>query len=146
MHLKNNSVLTLFILLAGLCAAQPKVSLTGPEQARPGAGTGLVLKIERNGVQGIVRFIQEMPAGWEIIPSFEPFPGVSVEDGFHKAVWLSFPLADTVVYSYLLRIPPTENKTVILKGRLEYFENGKLVSFNVPAFEVKLRRHFSRFL
>lgn len=145
MLLKNNSLLALTVFLCSICAAQPKVHLTGPEQAKPGAGTGFVLMIERNGIDGTVRFVQDLPSGWSVTQSISSIPGVYQEEGFHKAVWLSFPLLDTVVYSYQLRIPPSENGSVFLKGRLEYFEKGKLMIINVPAFEIKLRRHFSRF-
>ena len=145
MHLKSNSFLIVFLFACSICIAQPVVRLSGPHQARPGNGTGFILSVERNGISGLVRFVQSLPEGWEITPSSASTPGVFQEAGLHKAIWLSFPLQDTVSYSYLIKIPPQADGTVMLTGKLEYFEDGKVKSVGLPPFQLKLRRHFSRF-
>jgi hypothetical protein len=127
--------------------AQPDAFLTGAAQVRPGVGAGVELMIIRNGITGPVRFVQEIPAGWEAatLPVFNA--QLSTVSNQLRIGWLNFPLRDTVKIAYELKIPistPIGNQYQ-LNGRIEYFEGRRIRQVDIKPLQIKTVKFYSRF-
>lgn len=123
-----------------------KLRTTG--HGRPGFGAGVDLEIVRGNITGPVRFVMELPKGWNS-SSYLLDPRVTIRDvqGKSTALWLSFPTADTVRYSYGLQIPVEQALgPVMLQGHLEYFDQqGKKHRIPSNPYKMDIVRYYSRF-
>ncbi|MBX7203005.1 MAG: hypothetical protein IT240_02835 [Bacteroidia bacterium] len=144
----RTKLLCLLLSLAGqISYAQPEAFLSGPEQIRPGHGTGLVLTIYRNGITGPIRFVQKIPKGWQAGPLPVFNADMQVVENQIQITWLQIPLNDTIQIAYELHVPKTENigQTYLLDAQLQYFENNNRKAIAVRPQVLKIVKFFSRF-
>jgi hypothetical protein len=147
MLFKNNKLLILlFCLSFQNIIAQPKVEIFSSQQARPGFGAGIKIKIARNGITGLMRFVSEIPEGCTVNEMTVSSATLISYDNKLSALWLSVPLRDTIFQEWEMRIPETAKGKYIIKGRLEYFENGDKKSVSSNETEIQMSYYFSRYL
>ncbi len=132
------------ILLASSLSAQPEFSMTGPSQARFGMSTSINFQIIRNNIIGPVRLVAEVPEGWSYITPFVESALYSQTGQHVRAVWLDFPIKDTVLCSMQLSIPETHRGNVVIKAHLEYFSNGEKKQVGCAPFPLNVRKYYSR--
>jgi len=134
------------LLGTSLLIAQPKIELIGSRQARPGYGAGLKIKITRNGVTGLMRFVCNVPKNCSVNELKVSSATLSYTENELRAVWLSVPLRDTIYQEWELKIPENAKGKYSISGQLEYFHDGvkKTIPSNVA--EIYLSPYFTRYL
>ena len=147
MFLKNNSLIFLCLLLSfSSLIAQPQIELRGSKQARPGYGAGLKIKIARNGVTGLMRFVSNVPKDCSINELNVSSATISTSDNEMRAVWLSVPLKDTIFQEWEMKIPEDAKGKYTINGHLEYFKDGVKKSVPCNSIEIQLSPYFTRYL
>jgi hypothetical protein len=126
--------------------AQPKVELFSARQARPGLGAGLKIKIARNGVTGMMRFVSNIPGGCSISELKISSATLSSTGNEMRALWLSVPLRDTIYQEWELKIPENAKGKYTINGRLEYFVDGVKKSVPSNSIEIILTPYFTRYI
>lgn len=140
----KNSKLAFFMIWGSSLFAQPQFSMNGASQARFGLNTSLNIKIVRNELTGPVRLIAHLPDGWILMnPVFETAL-YSQTGNDAKAVWLEFPLKDTVLCSLQMNIPEDYRGTANIKAVLEYFKDGDKKQVSCQPFLIEVKRYYSR--
>ncbi len=132
------------ILLASSLSAQPEFSMTGPSQGRFGMSTSINFQIIRKSVRGPVRLVAEVPENWSFITPLVESALYSQTGQNVRAVWLDFPIKDTVICSMQLAIPETHRGNVVIKAHLEYFSNGEKKQVGCAPFPINIRKYYSR--
>ena len=144
MRLMNNK-LAFFILLGGSVWAQnPEIKINGASQARFGYSTSINIQIVRNDVKGPARLIAHLPEGWTLLNPVAETALYSQTGNDAKAVWIEFPLKDTVYCSMQFNIPESYRGTASIQAKLEYFDNGNKKHVNCIPFPIEVRKFYSR--
>jgi hypothetical protein len=147
MFSKSNSLHFLFLLMSfSSLIAQPQIELRGSKQARPGYGAGLKLKIARNGVTGLMRFVCNIPKDCSVNELNVSSATISTSENEMRAVWLSVPLRDTIFQEWEMKIPEDAKGKYTISGHLEYFKDGVKKSVPCNSIEIHLSPFFTRYL
>jgi len=147
MFLKSSNVLVFFILFSFITLkAQPQIELIGSKQARPGYGAGFKVKIARNGITGLMRFVCNIPKGCTVNELKVSSATISSKENEMRAIWLSVPLRDTIFQDWEMKIPENAKGKYTISGQLEYFKDGKKHSVPCNSIEIHLTPYFTRYL
>ena len=144
MRLMNSKLAFFFLLGGSVCAQNPEIKINGASQARFGFSTSINIQIVRNEVKGPARLIAQLPEGWTLIDPVAETALYSQTGNDAKAVWLEFPLKDTVYCSMQFNIPETYRGTASIQATLEYFKNGNKQHVNGIPFPIEVRKFYSR--
>lgn len=140
-----NKIGFLLLLSSGL-HAQPILKLNGPSQARYGLSTSVNAVITRNGITGPVRLIAEIPNDWVLKRAVNEKAILSQESNLVRAIWLDFPVKDTVMCSMQINIPVTFRGKGIVNAHLEYFDQNQKKSVSSAPFSIDVKKFYSRIL
>lgn len=147
MFSKSNSLNFLFLLMSfSTLIAQPQIEFKGSKQARPGYGAGLKVKIARNGVTGLMRFVCDIPKDCSVNELNVTSAIISTSDNEMRAVWLTVPLKDTIFQEWEMKIPEDAKGKYTINGHLEYFKDGVKKSVPCNSIEIQLSPYFTRYL
>lgn len=144
MRLMNSKLAFFFLLGGSVCAQNPEIKINGASQARFGFSTSINIQIVRNEVKGPARLIAQLPEGWTLIDPVAETALYSQTGNDAKAVWLEFPLRDTVYCSMQFNIPESYRGTASIQATLEFFNNGNKKHVNCIPFPIEVRKFYSR--
>ncbi len=144
MRLMNSKTAFFFLLGSSVWAQQPDIKINGASQARYGFSTSINVQIVRNDIKGPARFIAHLPDGWTLLNPVAETAMYSQTGNDAKAVWLEFPLKDTVYCSMQFNIPESYRGTASIQATLEYFINGNKKHVNSLPFPLEVRKFYSR--
>ncbi|MFM2285753.1 MAG: hypothetical protein RLZZ543_1250 [Bacteroidota bacterium] len=136
----------LLLLLAGGVQAQPILKLNGPSQARYGLSTSVNAVILRNGITGPVRLVAEIPSEWLLKKAVNEKALFSQDANWVKAVWLDFPVKDTVMCSMQMSIPASFRGKGIINAHLEYFDQNQKKTVKTAPFTIDVKKYYSRII
>ena len=140
-----NSKTAFFLLLGGSVWAQaPEIKISGASQARFGFSTSINIQIVRNEIKGPARLIAHLPEGWTLINPVVETALYSQTGNDAKAVWLEFPLKDTVYCSMQVNIPESYRGAASIQATLEYLNNGNKKHVKCNPFSIEVRKFYSR--
>jgi hypothetical protein len=134
------------LLLSSGVQAQPILKLNGPSQARYGLSTSVNAVIIRNGITGPVRLVAELPNDWLLKKAVNEKALYSQDGHWVKAVWLDFPVKDTVMCSMQMNIPSSFRGKAIINAHLEYFDQNLKKSVSTAPFSIDVKKYYSRIL
>jgi hypothetical protein len=147
MFLKSSSFYCIVLcFIGGAIFAQPSVELTGNTQARPGFGAGLKIKIARNGITGLMRFVSTIPENCSASELKVYSSTLSTNNNELRIIWLSVPLRDTIFQEWELKIPENAKGKYVISGQLEYFVEGVKKTVPSNSLEINLTPYFTRYL
>jgi hypothetical protein len=144
MRLMNSKTAFFFLLGGSVWAQNPEVKINGASQARFGFTTSINIQIVRNDIKGPARLIAHLPDGWTLLNPVAETALYSQTGNDAKAVWLEFPLKDTVYCSMQFNIPESYRGTANIQATLEYFKNGNKQRVNGIPFPIEVRKFYSR--
>ena len=144
MRLMNSKLAFFFLLGSSVWAQPPTIIINGASQARYGFSTSINIQIVRNDLKGPARLIAQLPDGWSLLNPVVESAMYSQTGNDAKAVWLEFPLKDTVYCSMQFNIPESYRGTAGIQVTLEYFNNGSKKHVNCSPFPIEVRRFYSR--
>jgi hypothetical protein len=125
-------------------AQNPEININGASQARFGFTTSINIQIVRNEIKGPARLIAHLPDGWTLLDPVVESALYSQTGNDAKAVWLEFPLKDTVFCSMQFNIPDSYRGTASIQATLEYFKNGNKQRVSGIPFPIEVRKFYSR--
>lgn len=144
MRLMNSKTAFFILLGSSVWAQQPSIRINGASQARFGFTTSINIQIVRNDIKGPARLIAHLPDGWTLLDPVAETALYSQTGHDAKAVWLEFPLKDTVYCSMQFNIPESYRGTASIQATLEYFKNGNKQRVNGIPFPIEVRKFYSR--
>jgi hypothetical protein len=151
MLLKTRNCLSfaLGVLLFGAdVSAQAEVKLKSNSYGRPGYGASITVQVIGKEIFGPVRFVQQLPAGWNAKSLEKKQTGkLSQQGDLLRLLWLEKPVVDTLNFTYELNIPESEKVGYVsLAGKLEYFDaQGNKRSLNCEPSQLRIIPYFSRY-
>lgn len=137
------------VMLFGLqLSAQAEVKLKSNSYGRPGYGASMTVQVIGKEIFGPVRFVQDLPPGWNAKSLEKKQTGKLSQQGDKlRLLWLEKPVVDTLNFTYELSIPESEKVGYIsLSGKLEYFDGqGNKKSLNCEPTQLRIIPYFSRY-
>lgn len=151
MYFNISKTVCLAVVSLGLSLSlngQPEVKISGVGHGRPGYSAGLDIEIVRKEITGPVRVKLNLPKDWKAKSyGFDKRATLQDNEGKTTILWLSIPVADTVRYSFDVRIPDSQPiNSEYVSGVLEYFSSeGQKKSISISAHQIKMMRYFTRY-
>jgi len=90
------------------------------------------VKIKKPGIKGFAKFQEILPAGYTAKGDKTSGSSFSVSDGKAKFVWVSLPVDDEMIVSYVLQRESAGTEDVKLKGEFSYLENDQTRKIKLP--------------
>ncbi len=90
------------------------------------------VKIKKPGIKGFAKFQEILPAGYTAKGDKTSGSSFSVSDGKAKFVWVSLPVDDEMIVSYVLQKESAGTEDVKLKGEFSYLENDQTRKIKLP--------------
>jgi len=90
------------------------------------------VKIKKPGIKGFAKFQEILPTGYTAKGDKTSGSSFSVSDGKAKFVWVSLPVDDEMIVSYVLQRESAGTEDVKLKGEFSYLENDQTRKIKLP--------------
>lgn len=94
------------------------------------------VKIKKPGIKGFAKYQETLPAGFTAKGVATSGSSFSVSDGKAKFVWVSLPLDDEIIITYVLEKNATAAADASIVGEFSYLENDLTKKVKLPAEQI----------
>jgi hypothetical protein len=103
----------------------------------PGKDFTVEITVNKKGVDGFIRYFQELPAGF-MSSEIESRGGNFTSADGAKIIWMSPPMDDQFIISYKISVPPAASGTITLGGKFSYIVHEERKIFELAPLAITI--------
>lgn len=120
----------LILVTAGAFAQDLTATQSIPASAAPGSTFTVEININRGGINGFMKFFQELPAGFTAAEVDSKGGSFSFADNGAKVVWIAPPNEPTYTVSYKVTVPADASGPKTITAKFSYIHNNERKIFD----------------